>query len=404
MAASFVPYAWTLYKAPSLDLKKAGALGVFLALAAGVGFVGVAPLLSDDVYRILWEGRVVAEGFSPYVVSPDSVLLAHLRDDAWTRINHRHLTTIYPPLAQTLSAVAHVLGGKVWSVQLVGLVLLVLCTWAVAVVAPVNRTRAAVALALNPLVVVESVHSAHLDLLVGLLLCLLCLAVANKQWLRACALVGAVAAAKLIGWVFIPLLRDRRWAMVVAVVLCTAAVVPLVGHSGPTEYALTWRGNESLYAIMEAGCAWIVEALFARDGRVELASLTLMPRQIAAPMVRFVVAGAVFGIVATMTRKRYSTIQTVKIAVVAVLLLSPQVHPWYLLWLIPVDLCAGGIVGLAWSAAVLTAYLPIEGWLAFRVWDESIWVRGFQYSVVASALWVDMHRLARYEPTQGNTA
>jgi hypothetical protein len=54
---------------------------------------------SDDVNRYVWEGRVFAQGFSPYVHPPDDPLLAELRDEAiWPGINHKEQAGCYPPL------------------------------------------------------------------------------------------------------------------------------------------------------------------------------------------------------------------------------------------------------------------------------------------------------------------
>jgi len=66
------------------------------------------PLLShpssDDVNRYLWEGRLLAEGFSPYRHPPQSdhdPVVDYLRDKTdpiWAGINHPRMTAIYPPL------------------------------------------------------------------------------------------------------------------------------------------------------------------------------------------------------------------------------------------------------------------------------------------------------------------
>lgn len=53
---------------------------------------------SDDIYRYLWEGKVQWQGINPYLISPDSPQLAGMRDEFYAGINHKDLTTIYPPL------------------------------------------------------------------------------------------------------------------------------------------------------------------------------------------------------------------------------------------------------------------------------------------------------------------
>ena len=46
----------------------------------------------DDLWRYQWEGRIQLHGFNPYLLSPDSPVLAHLRDADWIKINHRDLS------------------------------------------------------------------------------------------------------------------------------------------------------------------------------------------------------------------------------------------------------------------------------------------------------------------------
>jgi len=74
------------------------------------------------------------------------------------------------------------------------------------------------------------------------------------------------------------------------------------------------------------------------------------------------------------------------------LLLSPQVHPWYLAWLLPIEIAAGGLAGLVWSASVLCAYAPIDRWLAEGVWEMPIALQIAEYSLVAVALVVEGRR------------
>ncbi|HET9235464.1 MAG TPA: hypothetical protein VFP10_15130, partial [Candidatus Eisenbacteria bacterium] len=66
--------------------------------------VPATPALSDDVYRYIWDGRVLLDGINPYRYPPQAAELASLRDALWTQINHPELETIYPPLLMLLFA------------------------------------------------------------------------------------------------------------------------------------------------------------------------------------------------------------------------------------------------------------------------------------------------------------
>ena len=60
------------------------------------------PLLSTDVFRYIWDGRVQAAGINPYRYFPGHDALAHLRDATiFPRINRAdYAVTIYPPVAE----------------------------------------------------------------------------------------------------------------------------------------------------------------------------------------------------------------------------------------------------------------------------------------------------------------
>ena len=64
--------------------------------------VSEEPLLSTDLYRYIWDGRVQAAGINPYAHVPADPALAALRDAAiYPHINRAdYAVTAYPPLAE----------------------------------------------------------------------------------------------------------------------------------------------------------------------------------------------------------------------------------------------------------------------------------------------------------------
>jgi hypothetical protein len=64
------------------------------------------PVTSSDIYRYIWEGRVVRAGMNPYVHSPRSPELAPLRDCVWGLVQHKSVPAAYPPVAQYVFALA----------------------------------------------------------------------------------------------------------------------------------------------------------------------------------------------------------------------------------------------------------------------------------------------------------
>src|SRR5689334_16150431 len=78
------------------------------------------PLLSSDIYRYVWDGRVQAAGINPYRYFPADQALAYLRDGAiFPHINRAHTAvTIYPPVAQFFFLIVTRIGENVTVMRL----------------------------------------------------------------------------------------------------------------------------------------------------------------------------------------------------------------------------------------------------------------------------------------------
>jgi alpha-1,6-mannosyltransferase len=78
------------------------------------------PLLSSDIYRYIWDGRVQAAGINPYRYFPAHVALAFLRDATiFPNINRADFAlTIYPPVAQFFFLIVTRIGESVTAMRL----------------------------------------------------------------------------------------------------------------------------------------------------------------------------------------------------------------------------------------------------------------------------------------------
>ncbi len=386
LAVCFVPYVGALAFSHSLPSQRAlDLVAVVTALVFGAVFVFAPPLLSDDVYRYLWEGRIWIDGFNPYRLAPDDPALAHLRDDLWANINNKPLGSIYPPLSQLVFVVAEWLGGKVWTLKFLALLAHVL---SVALVARVSTTRkASLALALNPLLLSEGALNGHFDILCGVALLITAWALARHRFVQAGVAACAAVGLKVVGLIVLPLFARRPGALLATGLVSALLLVPLVWlrapidfGSGAGQFATRWRGNESGFAV------------------VDQLSRQLFDEGSAGNVARSAVAVVFLALCALVVHRRVPPIRATRALVWALLLLSPQVHPWYLAWLLPLEVAAGGLAGLVWSAAVLCAYAPLDLWVAQDVWDMPLSLQLFEYSVVAVALILDPRRPSLRRP------
>ncbi len=139
------------------------AVGIALRLA----LLPTVPDLSGDVYRYIWDGRVVAAGFDPYTHVPADPALAFLRDPAqYGLIDKRdYAVTIYPPVAEALFALvtrvsASVLAMKAAMVLLEGAAVLAVAR----LLSRLGRSRAWLgAYLLHPAPIWEIAGNGHVD-------------------------------------------------------------------------------------------------------------------------------------------------------------------------------------------------------------------------------------------------
>lgn len=316
-------------------------LAVFaIALSARVAVLPVTPSLSDDVYRYVWEGRVVAHGGNPYAHAPNDAALAPLRDAViHPFVNHPELRAIYPPLALAGFALVSSLSPTVLAMKL-WIVLHDLALVAVLAVWCSRRTGSALpalAYAWNPLVVIEFAGNAHNEPTSLLWLVVALWLVEERPVLSALALATAILV-KLAPLLALPFLL-RRWpwrARLAALLLVVPglAAYAVMAHgpaSGLEAYAATWRNNEFAFDLI---------ARVLRDDR----------------LARIVVAGAVAALVAWMLARGTETLAATRRALRAALLVGPVLHPWYLGWAIAFEPLGRSAPWILLSCTSLLAY------------------------------------------------
>jgi len=141
---------------------------IFFAIFFRAVLVPTDPaVLSKDMYRYVWDGRVQQNSINPYLYPPSSEQLSSLRDDKiYPNINRKDSPTIYPAGAQLLFRVFHILAGdRIFGFK--GLmvffdVMTVLVLLSLLRVYDFEETRVFV-YAWNPLVIFEIGYSGHLE-------------------------------------------------------------------------------------------------------------------------------------------------------------------------------------------------------------------------------------------------
>jgi hypothetical protein len=379
---AFAFYALALLRLRRYEsLPHAGGVVVAVAVAARLLLIPLPPSLSGDLYRYVWEGRVLVAGGDPYRQSPLDPALEPLREGVvWPQINHKHLSTIYPPVAEAgFAAVARVsptVGAFKWWVGLHDIaVVLALLLWA-------RRAgwgpASVLAYAWNPLVLVEYAGSGHNDptAMVWLVVAL-ALARERPAWSALALVVGCLT--KLAPLAALPfLLRVWPWrARLIALALLAGGLGLFVSwtrvtYSGLAAYWGTWRNNELLFHYLDR--------FGGGFGAARAIGLALVLAVLAWAWWRAVSPG-----------------RGTRLLFQAGLLTSPVLHPWYLGWPLVLDLPRASWPWLVLSLTVILNYgvfaVPAEG-RSFHLPLGWRWVEYGLPALLAIVLWWRERRAA----------
>ncbi len=344
-----------------------GGMWMVLVVAAAMRIITFTtpPLLSTDLYRYVWDGRVQRAGINPYRYVPDAPQLAVLRDQmVFPNINRAsYAHTIYPPAAEAIFAAAAFLAPGVYGMKAVMAgfdVLSIGCIAALLRLTDRNPTELLI-YAWLPLPVWEFAGSGHIDAAAtGLMALALLLSVLGQPALLGITLAAATLTKFLPGAVLPVFWRDGRWTLLFAFIATGIALyLPYLGvgrgvfgflHGYTVEEGLrNGRGIFLLDVLSRFGSLphWAATAYFV----LVLAVLTALSA-------RFAFSGASSG-----SRSEHIACQARRAAVLgAVLLVAISPHyPWYFSWLAPL-VCVTPLASVLWllAAAPLLAHDSVE--------------------------------------------
>jgi len=344
---------------------------VFWSAAIGLRLLLLTMQPGDDLYRYVWEGRVLADAWNPYVHAPDSDALVPLRDALWQQVGHRESTAIYPPLVEIVFALlAKARGGVLAFKSAFALADIAVCLLLV------RRFGRADALlyAWNPLVLYVFAGGGHYDSL--FLLPLVAAWLAWKKSARTAGVATLLGAAIAVKWFALPLLgwivwdQWKRGARRVAALALACGATPLV--AGWIAIG-AWTGEWT---------AHLAPGDFVRYAR----SAELIPALLAAciPATQFLNGIFLFPIAVAwlFTIRRARTFEhAAEWMFFALFILSPLVHAWYFAWLLPFAVAtrnAGSVAltisGLAYFWVHHRFQLPGETWRFTAMERAIIWL------------------------------
>lgn len=359
------------------------ALLIILGFAVVLRLVLVVapPLISNDVLRYVWDGRIQAAGFNPYRYFPAAPELAHLRDAViypnLSKVDYA--VTIYPPVAEMLFLAVTQVHESVTAMKL-ALVAFEAITIAalIALLRKIGRPASrVVAYAWHPLVLWEIANNGHVD---GAMAALMTLAL----WLFAAGRPLSAGVAAAVGALFKPFSLivlpamwrpwDWRLPLVVFGVIAVLYLPYLSAGWGVFGHVPTYAREERLAT---DSAYWVLQMLAWIAG----------PTRWAVPLYLAVSLAIIVGLALRAGfRKERPLAVTIadsnRLALAVCFLLSTD-YPWYFLMAAPFVALTGSPAGWA---------LTVGGVLLYDVydWDPQVhfFVRdmAFNLAVLAGVL------------------
>ncbi|GAB3640451.1 polyprenol phosphomannose-dependent alpha 1,6 mannosyltransferase MptB [Spirosoma arcticum] len=403
LAGLFLGYGWVTRVDGVIDIDR------FLFLSAilfRLSLLFAIPQLSDDVYRFVWDGRLMAHGYNPYLYLPSQLLntpiaaVCGLDESLFRQLNSPNYFTVYPPVNQALFGLASwfspnsLLGNITW-LRLPIILSEIGSLWLMVKLLRRLGVKPNLALlyGLNPLVIIELTGNLHFEaVMIFFSLLAVWLLIQNRLVLSAGALALAIGT-KLLPLLLLPLIvhhigwRKGIWYALLACILTAALFIPFASlelvrnvFSSINLYFQKFEFNASVYYVLRTVGYWIKGYnAIERIGFWLSITTTLSVLWIA---FRWRTVPASVQLLATLTL--YFAFAT-------------TVHAWYITTLIAASVFTRFRYPIVWSALIPLSYFTYHA----QPYAENLWLTTAEYGVVAVVMIVEILIYPKHYPTPG---
>jgi hypothetical protein len=313
-------------------------LGIFTRLALFAGM----PVLSDDVYRFIWDGYILQSGLNPYAATPESYVdtgVPGLTNDLFAQLNSPQYYSVYPPLNQYIFWLSTLFSGHLLvQTGVMRLFLLASDFMVYRLLLRMHSERAAHLYFLNPLIILEGVGNVHFEVMVAAFLMLGLSYWNDKRKMAALSLAMAVGV-KLLPFIFTPYFVFQSWRqkdgsfsiiLALGIILILGPAVSWAWEGGTLEslglYFRNFEFNASFYYLARDAIASLIHYNAIQWMGPVISALTLV----------LILLFTLWGIVQKMPAARVMCL-----VLTVYLLMATTVHPWYVIPLIPLGILSG---------------------------------------------------------------
>ncbi|MDX1667040.1 MAG: hypothetical protein R3350_07420 [Saprospiraceae bacterium] len=377
--------------------EKTGNIRLFLSLAvlARLSLLFAIPQLSDDLYRFVWDGRLMAQGINPFDHLPAYFLseenaVPGLDRRLFEQLNSPEYFTIYPPVAQfTFALAAWLFPQSLLGAVVVMRLFLVACEiGSIYLLLKLLRQfgmekRRSLLYALNPLIIIEITGNLHYEGAMIFFLLLGWWLLQRSKWIPAAPAMALSVASKLLTLLFMPFLilrlgldRALKFFLLMGIALILL-FLPLYDRA----FIVNFQTSLELYFQKFEFNASIYYLL--REWGYQQLGYNLI--DVIGPILAWATFFLIFAAALMERRANWKDLATKMLfAIVVYLMLATTVHPWYLS--MPVALClfTRYRFPIVWSALIFLTYINYS----YPEYYENLWIVAIEYAIVGSwMLW-----------------
>ena len=401
----FAIYAWVLKTGTDQEIR----FWLYASILFRLSLLLVIPALSDDFYRFIWDGRLLANGIHPFAELPGYYLehnISGVNQFLYDHLNSKDYYTIYPSFAQIIfwiSAIifpksilgsvvvmrVFILAAEIGSLVLISKLLLIFS----------KNSKSILIYALNPLVILELMGNLHFEaFVIFFLLLALYLLSQSKIW-QAGISFGLSVCAKLLPIIFLPLFLIRLgikrsiFFYLFVLITCILFFVPLLDAkviNGFSEsiglYFKRFEFNASVYYLVREYGFWTkgfntIQTVGWKLGVVSFIGIMIISLW---PYTR-VREGKGFGF----KMSDYSfpnLIRNIPLVMMWVFLfyflMTTTLHPWYITTMLMFSIFTPYRFVVAWTAVIFLTY---SGYTSDGFF-ENLYVIALEYIIVIGYL------------------
>lgn len=369
-------------------------------------FIMADPNLSQDFYRFIWDGQLIAQGINPYLLTPDTIIeegtiffknLKQIHSNMGV-LSSRHFSN-YPPLNQLIFVSATVLGGKtILGSALAMRIFIIIADIGIfyfgrKLLRNLNQSPHLIFwYFLNPLVIIELTGNLHFEgaMLFFFVWALYLLSI--KKWALAAIPYALAICVKLVPLMFLPLflkyLGIKKSALFYLVVglVCAIMLFPFYSAEFIDNYSQTiglWFSNFEF----NAGPYNIIKKIAVNYDQKPWEFIKVYGDVTPYITVALVLLFGFFKV-----DKNLKNLITAMLWVLTLYyFMSTTVHPWYIIFLLPLCIFTELRFPIVWSAVVILSYYAYSQ-IDFK---ENLWLLAIEYISVIGFLIYEIFKLNR---------